>query len=197
LGLGDNFVFLYLGRLVPTKGVDRLIKALTLFPDEILTHCSCLIAGDGSCRAELEGLVRDLGLEGLVIFLGTIPSNETPSLFAAADVFVLPSHQEPWGIVVNEALSSGKPVVVPYWVGAAADLVLDGVTGVVMPSNTPEHIASALLRLYDDRERSRCMGIRGRELVRNGGWNIDNTLSSWREVMKLVDSMPLRPRSDV
>jgi glycosyltransferase involved in cell wall biosynthesis len=197
LGLGDNFVFLYLGRLVPTKGVDRLIKALALLPDEVLAHCSCLIAGDGPCCAELQALVRDLGLEGSVMFLGTIPSNETPPLFAAADVVVLPSHEEPWGVVVNEALSSGKPVVVSYWVGAAADLVLNGVTGVVMPSNSPEHIASAFLQLYDDQERSRRMGIQGLELVTNGGWNIDNALSGWKELMKLAGSVPSRSGSDI
>jgi glycosyltransferase involved in cell wall biosynthesis len=117
-------------------------------------------------------------------------------LFAVADVVVLPSHTEPWGLVVNEALSSGRPVMAPHWVGAAADLLQDGVTGLVLSANSPEAIAAGLERALEMRATLSEMGRRGRALVAEGGWTLEGALSSWHRVLREELGPSLPPSTD-
>jgi glycosyltransferase involved in cell wall biosynthesis len=192
LGLNDQFTILYLGRLVAYKGVDLLIRALALLPKKLQTSYHCLIAGDGPCRSELETLVKSIGIQHMVSFLGAIPSGETLPLYAATDVLILPSHLEAWGIVVNEALSSKKPVVAPRWVGSVADLVIDGVTGIVIADNSPKNIATALVKLFSDREATMQMGLQGSDLIRKKSWTVEGALDGWAHLIQLTAGTDLQ-----
>lgn len=182
-----KIVLLYLGRLSPEKGLRQLIEGLARVPASLRSKFHCLIAGEGICRTELTELARKRGVEDAVDFLGAIPSAETPAIFRRCDVFILPSQWEPWGLVVNEALSSAKPVMAPKWVGAVPDLVHDGVTGFVLPDNAPESISEGLQRVYNERSRLKKMGLRGREIITKGGWEIEGALSGWAEIVRRLD----------
>lgn len=171
----EAVTFLYLGRLAPEKGVDRLIRAAALLESRTADWC-LRVVGSGPEGSALATLARRLELNGRVEFPGEIASGARARVFAEADVLVLPSHQESWGLVVNEALSAGLPVIAPYWVGAAADLLVDGYDGVVLPSNDPRAIATAMASLVEEPDRIPAMGERGRELVEAGGWTLEGAL---------------------
>lgn len=183
-----KIVLLFLGRLVREKGVENLIRALALLPAGIRSGFQCLIVGDGPMRPEIESLVAVEGLESAVEFLGTVPSDEAPGIFNRCDLFVLPSHYEPWGLVVNEALSSGKPVMAPEWVGAAGDLIQDGVTGFVLSDNDPVTIAKGLERVWNARDQLHAIGSSGRELVARGAWSVEGALAGWAEIVGQLET---------
>jgi glycosyltransferase involved in cell wall biosynthesis len=111
-----------------------------------------------------------------------VPSGETGALFESADVLVVPSHREPWGLVVNEALGHGLPVVAPYWVGAVADLVEDGVTGVVLRDNTPPSIARALVTLASRPRWARGLGAAGAALVRRSPFHLEGAVRAFATI---------------
>lgn len=173
----------YLGRLVTVKGVDSLIRALRLVPEALLRRTELTIFGDGPCRAELERLANELDLGTRVRFLGSVPSSRTREILRTSDVLVLPSHREPWGLVVNEALSVGKPVVAPYWVGAAGDILIDGCTGVVPRSNAAEELAAGLEALLANDGTRRQLGRRGQALVGQERWSIEGALDGFAQVV--------------
>lgn len=105
-----------------------------------------LVVGDGALRKSLEEHARRLGSAG-VVFAGFVNQDEMPACFALADAFVLPSEDEPWGLVVNEAMACGVPVVTTNAVGAGTDLVQDGVTGYTYPVGDISALADALARI--------------------------------------------------
>jgi glycosyltransferase involved in cell wall biosynthesis len=130
--LPERFV-LYAGRLVEDKGVLDLLQAQAILGDSSLP---LVIAGEGL-------LERDVRWAGAT-HVGFVQPDSLIELYALAEWTVVPSHSEPWGVVVNEALACGSPVIVTDRVGAAADLVVDGVNGRVVPAAAPEALAAAL-----------------------------------------------------
>jgi glycosyltransferase involved in cell wall biosynthesis len=120
---------LFVGQLTPRKRLDLLLEAIAPlckeYPRLVLT-----VIGSGEELPALQDRVGRLGMAGRVRFEGALPSEAVPARMAAADVLVLPSRWDGWGLVVNEALSAGVPVIVSDCCGAA-DLVQDGVNGYV------------------------------------------------------------------
>jgi glycosyltransferase involved in cell wall biosynthesis len=112
------------------------------------------IAGSGVLADELKRRAGELGLESAVMFLGTKSPDDIGRLLMESDVMVLPSHTEPWGLVVNEALSYGCPVVVSHICGCVPELVRDGVTGYSFPAGDVRALCAAMTaaaRLSKDR----------------------------------------------
>ena len=140
----DGFLALYVGRLEEEKGVRIL---LTAWRDAGLPDAALALAGDGPLRADAEAHA---------IALGPVARAKLPPLYAAADALVLPSIRtatftEPWGLVVNEAMHQGTPVIASDAVGAAAGgLVRDGRNGLVVPERDPAALAAALRTLAAD-----------------------------------------------
>jgi glycosyltransferase involved in cell wall biosynthesis len=127
-------IILFASKLQTRKHADHLVEAYRLFiagrtPE---TQPYLVIVGDGEERANLEAQCERHSLTG-VRFAGFRNQSELPRFFQFADVFVLPSRHEPWGLIVNEAMASGCPVIVSSDVGSHADLVIQGETG----SSTP------------------------------------------------------------
>jgi glycosyltransferase involved in cell wall biosynthesis len=106
-------------------------------------------------------------------FIGFRNQSELPSLYELCDVFVLPSEHEPWGLVVNEAMNAGRPVVVSDRVGAGPDLIENGVNGFVYPSRDVAALADRLRRLIDSPEHRAAMGARALESVARLDFNAD------------------------
>jgi glycosyltransferase involved in cell wall biosynthesis len=183
----QKFKFLVLGRLVDVKAVNHVIEAISLLDEGDKQKCQLVIAGDGPVKSSLEQLTNQLNLNRYVTFLGSIPSTQAPQIFSQADVVIVPSHQEPWGLVVNEALSSAKPVIVPYWVGSCVDLVVDHQTGIVMKDNSPESIAVAMKFFIDDFDQARKMGMAGRQLIRDGGWHIHRSVEVFGQILAEIN----------
>lgn len=146
--------FLYAGRLDPEKGVDVLLRAFKEVPGELV------IAGSGSEQGRLRALATER-----VRFLGALDRDELVDWYARADVLVLPSRSEPWGMVLNEAAAAGLPLVATEDVGAAQELVEHGVNGFRVPSGDIGALADALRRLAEDEGFRLRAGVRSRELV--------------------------------
>ncbi len=114
-------VVLHVGRLVALKGIDRLLDVSTTLQGEGLSF-SLLLVGEGPERATLEQQVARLGLRN-VHFAGSVPAARMPSVYRSADLLVFPSLRDVWGLVVNEAMWSGVPVVASLYAGCAAELL--------------------------------------------------------------------------
>ena len=127
-----------------------------------------VLVGDGPQRPELEA--RAAG-GGVVRFAGFRNQSEMPRFYDLCDVFVLPSEHEPWGLVVNEVMNAGRPVLVSDHVGAGADLVVDGENGFVFPTGDVAALARALESVLRDPQRKREMGRRS--LDRVAGWSFE------------------------
>jgi glycosyltransferase involved in cell wall biosynthesis len=136
--------FLYVGRLSKEKGIDDLLNAfrmvLTTLPNAKLE-----IVGAGPAKQRLEAQARKMDLQQSVNFLGPKNLDAIAALFESSTALVLPSHSEPWGLVVNEALSYGCPVVVSNSCGCVPDLVLSNVTGFSFDAGDIGGMADAML----------------------------------------------------
>ena len=138
------------GNLVPLKGHDLIIRALTH-----LEGLHLLIAGEGPERAALEQLAKDLGLAGRVHFVGSVPHDELASVYSAADILVLASEREGWPNVLLEAMACGTPVAATA-VGGIPEMVTASDAGVLIQERTPDAIAAAINSLLSSRrERDR------------------------------------------
>jgi glycosyltransferase involved in cell wall biosynthesis len=155
----DLPVILFAGKLIPKKAPLVLVEAFRRLRER--RPCALLLAGDGELWPAVEAAAGpDVHLAGF------LNQSELPAAYVAADVFCLPSvAHETWGLVVNEAMNFGLPVVVSDKVGCASDLVDDGWNGYVVPAGEPELLADALERLVADEELRRTFGGRGRERV--------------------------------
>jgi glycosyltransferase involved in cell wall biosynthesis len=145
LGLdGDSLVFA--GRLGPQKALVVLLEALAGLPGVRLT-----VAGDGPERAALERRSRELGLDGRVSFLGSVPRERVLRLFRAADAAVLPSAWENFPHTVVEALAVGCPVIATA-VGGVPEVVRDGENGLLVPPGDPSALRDAIARFFAEDE---------------------------------------------
>jgi glycosyltransferase involved in cell wall biosynthesis len=162
----DRFSLLfcgYLGGPRQVKGLDVLLEAM---PTILATHdVSLQIIGTGERAEQYKAMCRELAIEERVSFLGFIEHSRLPPHFSSADLFVLPSRSESFGLVLAEAMASGLPVVSTR-VGGIPEVVEEGATGLLVPPNDPPALAEAIIELLDDPERMRAMGVRGRERVR-------------------------------
>jgi D-inositol-3-phosphate glycosyltransferase len=171
LGLKDERIVLFVGRIEPLKGVDILIDAAAMLESDI--DCSVLIVGgDESSEAqvqELQDLARDRGIGHRVAFVGAVDHEDLPLYYNAADVCVVPSHYESFGLVAIEAMASGVPVVASR-VGGLTGTVKDGETGYLIPWLCPEPFAERIELLLDNEPLRQSLGDAAREAVGRYRW---------------------------
>jgi len=178
----DDRMMLFVGRIEPLKGVDTLIKAISLIRQKgALDHHCCLcvsiIGGEPNADPEtmtdemtrLQQLCDQQGLGDLVTFLGRRGQDTLPYYYSAADVVVMPSHYESFGMVALEAMSCGTPVIATQ-VGGLAFLVQDGVTGFHIPVDDPAALAERLITILDDHDLRAQMSRQAAEIAHNYAW---------------------------
>lgn len=155
-------LILFVGRLSPQKGLIYLLQSAPQIVAEV-SDVHFLIVGDGPLRDQLKSRVEALGIAEAVTFLGV--REDVGALMQAADVFVLPSIKEPFGIVLLEALSLGRPVVASA-VGGIPEIVTDDETGLLVPPRDPAALGAAILRLLNNPAEATQLGEQGRDVVR-------------------------------
>lgn len=153
-GLGKEFALLIVGRLNAReqyKGHDRVISALPHLKHPDGRSIVFLIAGDGDDRARLQAVVSAASLSDHVRFLGQVPTADLPDLYRAADLFVLPSSGEGFGIVFLEAMACGTPAL-GLAAGGATDALVDGTLGTMVrdPNTLPEALQVAMAQPQPD-----------------------------------------------
>ena len=154
---------LVVARLVRHKGHAVLLRALARLREEGLV-LQLTVAGDGEERRALAALAKDLGIDRQVRFLGAVGQDDLPGLYAASDVFCLPTLAEAVGVVNMEAMATGLPVVSSRLMGVP-ELVEDGVSGVLVEPGEPTQLADALRTLAGHPELRARMGQAGRRKV--------------------------------
>lgn len=167
LGIAGRRAVLFAGRMLEEKGLKVLFDAYAMAAGQG-GDLALVLAGDGTRRRAYEKRAADEGLPG-VKFLGFVQPDELGEIYAACDVFVLPSLAEPWGVVVNEAMAAGLPVIVSDQVGASADLVAEGKNGYVVPAGDAATLSAKILDVLGDEKRRIAMGRRSREIIK--GWD--------------------------
>ena len=160
----SRFIVLFVGLLVPVKGVDVLLEAVHILSQERLY---CILVGDGPWRQDLEHRSRSLGVEEQIRFAGRRPSSEIPAWLCAADVLALPSLSEGRPNVVLEAQACGIPVVATR-VGGTPELVRHEDTGILVEAGSPTSLAAALERLSNDDALRLALGRAGRASIEEG-----------------------------
>jgi glycosyltransferase involved in cell wall biosynthesis len=147
----DGTVFLYCAKLISVKAPDVLLRAFSLLADP---KAHLIFVGSGQMEAPLKELQRELGI-ARVHWEGFMNQSALPRYYRAADVLILPSRFEPWGLVVNEAMACGTPCLVSDVVGAGADLVVGKDAGLVFPHDNVNELASALRTALNQELRRR------------------------------------------
>lgn len=140
-------VVLYVGRLLDAKGILDLLEVFGSIRERF--GATLLLVGDGPDRARYEEVCRSRRLDG-VRFAGFVQPDDLAKYYAVADVFVFPTHSDPWGLAINEAMAAGLPPVVSDAAGAVDELVRHGDSGLVYRAGDREALRSSIGRLLDD-----------------------------------------------
>jgi glycosyltransferase involved in cell wall biosynthesis len=165
LGLPERF-FLFVGRFIPEKNLPRLITGFAAAARHVaLQDWSLVMVGSGALEESIRAQAAPLG--DRVRFQGFQQMDVLPSYYALASVVVLPSVSESWGLVVNEAMASGLPVILSAQCGCVADLVFPGVNGAVVDPQDPGSLARAMVSLAEDDDRRRNYGQASARLIHN------------------------------
>ena len=148
LGFGDGKIILFVGRIDPLKGVDKLIRAIPYLQNILRLRLMIIGGGEHSQREieQLRKLVRNLNIQDSISFVGLIKHGQLPYFYSAADACVIPSYCESFGLVALESLACGTPVVATD-VGNFRSIIRQGRTGYVVADNAPHHLADKIALL--------------------------------------------------
>jgi len=177
----ESIDVLFSGQLIERKGVDVLIQAFVQISHQV-PELRLQLLGTGPCLHTLTDLIP-FELRDRVQFLGFQQPNAAPEIFAQADAFVLPSRHDGWGVVVNEALGAGLPIIVSDRVGAR-DLVKHGSNGLITRAGDIDSLACALLKLAQSGELRNSYGALSAE--RAAHWGLDEGVKRWNQVCDQV-----------
>ena len=201
--------FLASARFIEKKNLQRLLRAYALYRRKVESRESrvegidsgfrsqvsslpdpfdLVLLGDGALRAELEKLRSELGLADCVQMPGFKQYEELPFYYAHAGAFIHASTTEQWGLVVNEAMASGLPVLVSNRCGCAADLVKEGENGWTFDPIDEEQIADLMLKIASDETRREAMGLKSREIIAE--WGPDRFASGVKAAVEAALAAP-------
>jgi glycosyltransferase involved in cell wall biosynthesis len=174
-------VILFASKLQKRKRCEDLLEAyIRLSAPGTEPHAYLVIVGDGEERSALERRAAESGVSG-IRFCGFRSQSELPRFFDIATVFVLPSRDEPWGLIINEVMNAGRAVIASNEVGCVPDLIRDGVEGRVFPAGDVETLASVLRSVLATPETAVEMGRRGLERIRM--WSFEDDVRGLREAI--------------
>lgn len=191
----DNNNILFAGRIEPLKGVDTMLRSMALiqerYPELADKCCMAIIGGDPWAEdldqemARLQQLREDLNIHDVVAFLGAKDQDILPNYYAAAELVIMPSHYESFGMVALEAMAMGTPVIASE-VGGLAHLVKHGETGFHVPSRDPDALAKRIYELLTNESCREALGANARRYARAYNWsNIVEQMSVvYRELLE-------------
>ncbi len=193
LGLDAEHVLLFVGRLTPIKGFETLLRALAVLHSDGLAAARLMLLVVGGAKGDTEGsehlrqLADRLGIGHWIAFHGPQPQDVLPDYYAAADLCLMPSRYESFGMVALEAMASGVPVIASR-AGGLAVTVQDGQTGRLVPEGDVTALARAISGLLADEPARRALGVRAVDWARRFAWP-----TIGRSMMQLyADLLPMR-----
>lgn len=194
LGIKEDYVVAFFGRLWKVKGIEYLVKAIPSVVEKI-PNVKFIIVGEGPQKESLVKLVKDLDISGHVMFHAPIDYSKMPAYIRASDCVVLPSLMEGLPVTALEAMACGVPVVATK-VGGTPEVVKDGKNGFLLEPGRPKLIAEKLIKLLRNKKLRRRMGAAGRKFVEKYDWGIiaERTFEVYQKLSKAdgpVRSTPL------
>lgn len=184
LGIGaEQCVLLFSGKLIARKAPLLLTEALGRMASS--QRITLLIVGDGELRERVEATARPV-LGARLQMPGFVNQTQLGRYYAAADVLVLPSDYETWGLVVNEGMQFGLPAVVSSKVGSQRDLIVEGQTGMVFPQGDAAGLAACLQRFHDEPGLAARLGVNARAHIAT--YSTANSLAGIRRALGLAES---------
>ncbi len=163
LGLPIRY-FLYLGRLVPEKGVFDLLAAYAKLDERTREKIGLVYVGDGVSRHQLEEQAATIS-PGMIRFAGFVQRNPLATYYALAEMLILPTYSDTWGLVVNEAMACGLPVLVSRVAGCAADLVTENWNGLLISPGDVPALSTAMESLAGNSELRLSMSANSEQLI--------------------------------
>ena len=178
-------VALFCAKLQPWKAPQDVLEA---FVRADVANSFLVFAGDGPLRAALEQRARDLDILQRIRMLGFVNQSQLPAVYRGADLFVLPSLYEPFGLVVNEAMLCGCAIVVSDRVGAKYDLVREGENGYVFPAGNVDDLAAIFSDALADRPKCARMGEAARKRMET--WSPVEYVNAFSEAVEIAAGKP-------
>ncbi len=189
LNIETKRVVLYVGRLVKQKGVEYLLKAFARLKRES-DDIVLVVVGGGESRNELELLSKNLNIEDCVYFTGFVENINLPAYYLLCDVCVVPSitygQADCWGYIVNEAMCCGKPVIATNAVGAAFDMVKDGINGFIVPEKDADALYKAIKKIISEPELGTNMGLESKRIIEQG-FTYEHMINGFRRAVDSVN----------
>jgi glycosyltransferase involved in cell wall biosynthesis len=188
MGLKNEKVILFVGRLINLKGVQFLLKAFSKLRQR-MENVILIIVGNGSCHEELENLSRKLQVNDKVYFRGNVDNELLGAYYLLCNVFVLPSitthHADACPLVVNEAMYFSKPVITSDAVGTTF-MIKNGRNGYVVPERNPEGLCNALYNILSDSELEKRMGEASKIII-NEGFTYQNMIAGFNQAVNYLN----------
>lgn len=173
----DKKILLYVGRLLKLKNINVIVEAISKLKNK--NDFVLFIVGDGPERDNLIKLCKSLNVD--VVFTGNIAnSSDVYEYYFLADLFIFPTSGEAWGLVINEALAAGLPVLCSKAAGSSFDLVKDGVNGYLFDYNDPYDLSKKIEEIFQDKGRYDSFCSASKEIIKN--WTFENSKKSF-EIM--------------
>jgi glycosyltransferase involved in cell wall biosynthesis len=190
LGIAEaDLMLLYVGQLTELKGVRGLVEEFDQIRRKV-PSARLVMVGDGPLRAELRELARSLGLDQHVRLAGFIQPEELITYYASASIFVFPTLEDDFAVVIPEAASAGLPMVCSEFAGATSAYVEHGANGYVINPKRPGDIAGAVLKIAADENLKRKMSLRSAEISSKNSLN-----RSVQEYMRAINLAAVRARN--
>jgi len=177
----SGLCYLYVGGIVPRKGISELLDAWEIFTKDQDVEVSLLMVGDGTEKKDLMRKVAKREIRK-VIFVPFVQPDELPAIYYAADVLIFPTLEDVWGLVVNEAMTFGLPVICSKYAGCAADIVVEDRNGWFVDPNDQVDMVRSLRRAWDARDRKGAMAKEGQALIAR--LSIHNMAEGFRRAVK-------------
>jgi glycosyltransferase involved in cell wall biosynthesis len=157
-------IFLFVGQLIPRKGLHLLLEACSILKQRGCCNYTLLVIGQGEDREKLQDISQNYQLEESVKWIGWVDYSRIGDYFQFSDVFILPTLEDTWGMVVLESMAFGKPILCSKWAGAS-ELVISGQNGYVFEPHNPQEIADAMYRFISTPSLIKSMGKCSQQII--------------------------------
>jgi glycosyltransferase involved in cell wall biosynthesis len=173
-------IFLFVGQIVPRKGLETLLEACSTLKQQGCVF-TLMVVGDGEQQGDLEEFVQRHDLQKEVSWVGRIPYHRLGAYFKFSDVFIFPTYDDIWGMVLTEAMAFGKPVICSVAAGAV-EMVDEYVNGLIYDPTESEQLAQCMTRFLNSPELIKTMGVKSADIMANA----KNASTGFVEAMNLV-----------
>lgn len=182
LGLEGRSIALYVGQFTERKGMFPLLEAFRSVASAN-PSAALLLVGNGPLKETILSQRDAYGLRDRIVIHDFVQKTDLPRYYAAADLFVLPSFYDTYGVVINEAMACGLPVVTTDRVGAAHDLVQEGVNGMVVPAGDVSALAGAIERILRDTSLGLALGKHSQRII--AGWTVELAAQNFAKCLEM------------